>query len=101
MKSSSRRETAEPHRADFEALYERHSREVWALAYARWLNADLARSKREVVDEREAEPTAVIVDCQTVQTTEAGGDRGFDGGKKGDRAQTAGGGGHRWAFAGG
>ena len=29
--------------ADFEALYERHSREVWALAYARWLNADLAQ----------------------------------------------------------
>src|SRR5947207_3295044 len=28
--------------ADFEALYERHSREVWALVYARWLNADLA-----------------------------------------------------------
>src|SRR5262245_13247018 len=28
--------------ADFEALYERHSREVWALAYARWLNADVA-----------------------------------------------------------
>jgi RNA polymerase sigma-70 factor (ECF subfamily) len=30
------------HRADFEALYERHSREVWALAYARWMNADTA-----------------------------------------------------------
>lgn len=29
-------------RAEFEALYERHSREVWALAYARWMNADLA-----------------------------------------------------------
>src|ERR1700745_2316331 len=29
-------------RADFEALYERYSREVWALAYARWLNADTA-----------------------------------------------------------
>jgi len=29
--------------ADFEALYERHSREVWALVYARWLNADLAQ----------------------------------------------------------
>jgi len=29
--------------ADFEALYQRHSREVWALAYARWLNADLAQ----------------------------------------------------------
>jgi RNA polymerase sigma-70 factor (ECF subfamily) len=29
-------------RADFEALYQRHSREVWALAYARWMNADTA-----------------------------------------------------------
>jgi RNA polymerase sigma-70 factor (ECF subfamily) len=28
--------------ADFEALYQRHSREVWALAYARWMNADAA-----------------------------------------------------------
>jgi RNA polymerase sigma-70 factor (ECF subfamily) len=36
------RSTAEQHRADFEALYERHSREVWALAYARWMNADTA-----------------------------------------------------------
>jgi len=33
---------ADAHRADFEALYERHSREVWALAYARWMNADTA-----------------------------------------------------------
>src|SRR6266852_4149374 len=31
-----------PHQADFEAIYERHSREVWALVYARWLNADVA-----------------------------------------------------------
>jgi RNA polymerase sigma-70 factor, ECF subfamily len=31
-----------PHQADFEAIYERHSREVWALVYARWLNADIA-----------------------------------------------------------
>ena len=29
-------------RAEFEALYALHSREVWALAYARWLDADLA-----------------------------------------------------------
>ena len=29
-------------RADFEALYEQYSREVWALAYARWLDADAA-----------------------------------------------------------
>src|SRR5207237_7931249 len=27
---------------EFEALYQTHSREVWALVYARWLNADLA-----------------------------------------------------------
>ena len=28
--------------AEFDALYQRHNREVWALVYARWLNADLA-----------------------------------------------------------
>jgi RNA polymerase sigma-70 factor (ECF subfamily) len=28
--------------AEFAALHERHSREVWALAYARWMNADTA-----------------------------------------------------------
>jgi RNA polymerase sigma-70 factor, ECF subfamily len=28
--------------ADFDALYQRYSREVWALVYARWLNADTA-----------------------------------------------------------
>ncbi len=33
---------ADRRRADFEALYQRHSREVWALAYARWMNADTA-----------------------------------------------------------
>jgi RNA polymerase sigma-70 factor (ECF subfamily) len=29
-------------RAEFEALYEHHSREIWALAYARWMDPDLA-----------------------------------------------------------
>lgn len=29
-------------RAEFEQLYVQHSREVWALAYARWLDSDLA-----------------------------------------------------------
>jgi RNA polymerase sigma-70 factor (ECF subfamily) len=29
-------------RPEFEALYERHSREVWALAFARWNNFDTA-----------------------------------------------------------
>ena len=33
---------ADDARADFEDLYQRHSREVWALAYARWMNADTA-----------------------------------------------------------
>jgi RNA polymerase sigma-70 factor (ECF subfamily) len=29
-------------RAEFESLYEQHSRDVWALAYARWMDSDLA-----------------------------------------------------------
>jgi RNA polymerase sigma-70 factor (ECF subfamily) len=29
-------------RAEFESLYTQHSREVWALAYARWMDSDLA-----------------------------------------------------------
>jgi RNA polymerase sigma-70 factor (ECF subfamily) len=33
----------QPHSAEFEALYQHHSREVWALVYARWLNADVAQ----------------------------------------------------------
>jgi RNA polymerase sigma-70 factor (ECF subfamily) len=33
---------AVPRRDEFEALYQRHSREVWALAYGRWMDADLA-----------------------------------------------------------
>ena len=33
----------DPRRADFEAVYQRHSREVWALVYARWLNAEVAQ----------------------------------------------------------
>ncbi len=31
-----------PRRAEFESLYALHSREVWALAYARWTDADHA-----------------------------------------------------------
>jgi RNA polymerase sigma-70 factor (ECF subfamily) len=38
MKSSSARAS----HAAFEALYQRHSREVWALVYARWMNAEVA-----------------------------------------------------------
>lgn len=35
-------QTAGVRQADFAALYDRHSREVWAMAYARWLDADTA-----------------------------------------------------------
>ena len=31
-----------PRRAEFEALYGQHGREVWAVAYARWTDSDLA-----------------------------------------------------------
>src|SRR5205807_53847 len=39
---SSGSEAAPPRHAEFDAIYQRHSREVWALVYARWLSADLA-----------------------------------------------------------
>lgn len=38
----SRPKKANPREAEFEEFYQRFSREVWALAYARWLRADVA-----------------------------------------------------------
>ncbi len=33
---------ASPRLAEFESLYQKHNREVWAIAYSRWLDADAA-----------------------------------------------------------
>ena len=38
----SRQRLTAPCYAEFDALYQRHNKEVWALVYARWLNSDLA-----------------------------------------------------------
>ena len=31
-----------PRHAEFDAIYQRHNKEVWALVYARWMNSDVA-----------------------------------------------------------
>jgi RNA polymerase sigma-70 factor (ECF subfamily) len=42
MPQGDAKNAASRRREEFEALYQQHSREVWALAYARWTDSDLA-----------------------------------------------------------
>ena len=52
------------------------------------INQALAKRHRVEADGRQAEPTGAILDSQSVKTTSMGGERGYDGGKKGEWSPT-------------
>jgi transposase len=52
------------------------------------INDHLRETLREQLG-RESEPSIAVIDSQSVKSTEAGGDCGYDAGKKSTRSQTA------------
>jgi len=62
------------------------------------VNDSLRKQARKALD-RDEEPSISVVDSQSTKTTEVGGERGIDGGKKGKRTQAAILGGHERIFA--
>jgi putative transposase len=60
---------------------------------------DALRDECRSVADRAHEPTAAILDSQTVKTTSRGGERGYDAGKKNQRTQTTSPGGHAGTVA--
>ncbi len=76
-----------------------HDLPPWSTAfkwYQRWTNDgvldaihDSLRRRVRVAEGRGPEPTAAILDSQSVKSTDVGGPCGFDAGKKGQRTQAA------------